>query len=113
TRADVTRKRLKHDDDAFDARKVYVPLPEFAPPPAKLLPEAGTPLAAAINGSLVPGDPTFTGPHHFRSGIAGDPNCVTEGPAGPHFYDQYFFINDSSSIQRVSVNFTSACGFNT
>ena len=113
TRNDVTRKRLKRRNHAFDARKVLVPPPELALPPTKLLPVAGTPLAAAINGSLDSNDPTFTGPRHFRSGIPGDVNCFTEGFFGTRVYDQFFFMNDSPTAQRVYINFTSACGFNT
>src|SRR4051812_14051036 len=113
TRADVTRKRLKRPNDAFDARKAFVPLPEFAPPPGLLLPEAGPPLVVSVNGSLTPGDQTFTGPIHFRSGIPGDAYCTPFGFARTHVYDQYFFMNDSPTAQRISVVFTSNCGFNT
>ena len=113
TRTDATRKRLKRADDAFDARHVYVPPPEFVPSPDHLLPQAGTTLVASINGSLDASDQTFTGPQHFRSGTVGDANCFTQGPVVTHLYDQYFFMNDSPVSQRITVSFTSSCGFTT
>jgi uncharacterized repeat protein (TIGR01451 family) len=79
-----------------------------------LLPALGTPPpVAVITDSLSPGDPTFTGPRHNLSGIPGDGNCVTSAPIGTRFYDEVFFRNNSSNIERVEVQFSSSCGFNT
>src|SRR5882724_2880545 len=73
-----------------------------------LLPALGTPPpVAVITDSLRSGDATFTGPRHFLSGIRGDGNCVTSAPIGTRFYDEVFFRNNSPSIERIEILFTS------
>lgn len=79
---------------------------------SNLLPLQGTSLVT-ITGSISPTDPTFTGQRHFRSNIPGDKNCIPFGQNGPRFYDQAFFLNSTSTAQRVSISFTSACNSNT
>lgn len=73
----------------------------------------GTPIVATINGSIDGTEPTFTGQRHFRSGIRGDRNCALFGTVGARPYDEFKFLNTSSSPQRVSIAFTSGCGNNT
>lgn len=78
-----------------------------------LMPGQGTPIVATINGSIDGTETTFTGQRHFRSGIRGDRNCALFGTVGARPYDEFRFFNNSSSSQRVSIGFTSGCGFNT
>lgn len=73
----------------------------------------GTPIVATINGSIDGTEPTFTGLRHFRSGISGDRNCALFGTVGARPFDEFKFFNNSSSGERVSIRFTSGCGFNT
>ena len=73
----------------------------------------GTPIVATINGSIDGTETTFTGQRHFRSGISGDRNCALFGTVGVRPFDEFKFFNNSSSSQRVSIGFTSGCGFNT
>ncbi|HEX5733689.1 MAG TPA: DUF11 domain-containing protein [Blastocatellia bacterium] len=73
----------------------------------------GTPVVAVINGTINGKEPTFIGQRHFRSGIRGDRTCQLFGQLGARFYDEMFFVNNSSTTQTVSINFVSNCGANT
>jgi uncharacterized repeat protein (TIGR01451 family) len=111
--SDVVLKRHKHKIPGTDTRFEWV-VPKGVPPPMTgLLPTPGTPLVAVISDSISTADPTFTGPRHFRSGIVGDANCAPTGLIGPRYFDEVFFRNNSSTAQRVEIQFFSACGVNT
>lgn len=94
--------------DASEATSVSV-----GGPRDPLMAVQGTPIVAMINGSIDGTEPTFTGQRHFRSGTRGDRNCALFGTVGARPYDEFKFLNTSSSAQRVSIAFTSGCGNNT
>jgi uncharacterized repeat protein (TIGR01451 family) len=108
---DGKTKKLKHKRRADTKRRII--LPEATRPPDILLPLQGTTLVATITGSIDGTEPTFTGQRHFRSGLPSDPNCVPFGQVAARPYDEVFFLNNSSTPQRVSVAFTALCGGNT
>jgi uncharacterized repeat protein (TIGR01451 family) len=104
-------KRLKHKRKA-DTRKRII-LPEATRPPAVLLPLGGTTLITTITDSIDGTEPTFTGQRHFRSGLPSDAVCAPFGVVATRNYDEVFFLNNSSTPQRVTIGFTSFCGGNT
>jgi uncharacterized repeat protein (TIGR01451 family) len=104
-------KRLKHKRGADTRRRII--LPEATHPPETLLPLAGTTLVTTIIDSIDGTEPTFTGQRHLRTGLPSDPVCTPFGVIGARNYDEVFFLNNSSTPQRVSIAFTSACGNNT
>ncbi|HJQ70332.1 MAG TPA: DUF11 domain-containing protein [Blastocatellia bacterium] len=80
---------------------------------SNLIPFQGTPVVAIINGSISGKDPTYIGQRHFRSGIRGERNCRLFGQVGERFYDEAFFVNNSSTTQTVTISFVSNCDANT
>jgi len=109
--ADTTIKRLK--GDPFTDSKTRIVMKETGTSTAGVLPLQGTPLVATVTDSLSSSDTIAIGFAHFRSGIPGDRNCqFFTNPLAARQYDEYFFRNESASIQKVSVSFTTSCGSN-
>jgi uncharacterized repeat protein (TIGR01451 family) len=107
--SDVRIKKSKRKVRGTDIHFKRV-LPEgITSPLDKVLPEGGTPLVAMVMESIDRGDRSFTGQRHFLSGIRGDGNCSLSPPVGTRFYDEYFFFNNSSTNQRISIGFPSDC----
>lgn len=108
---DTKKKRFKKHR-YMDARSMLVAVePDTLAQP--LLPAQGTPLVTTIVDSIDNTEPTFTGARHFRSGIISDTNCQYSGPIATRHYDEFFFVNNSATPQRVNIGFGSACGNNT
>lgn len=101
----------KSEGDAGDASEA--PSVSVVRPRGSLGALQGTPIVATITGSIDGTETTFIGQRHLRSGLRGDRNCALFGTIGARHYDEFTFLNNSSSSQRVSIAFTSGCGGNT
>lgn len=106
--SDVQVKKTKRKVRGTDVRFKRV-LPEGITAPDRLLPEGGTPLVAMVMDSIDTSDRSFTGQRHFLSGVRGDANCRLNPPVATRFYDEYFFVNNSSTSQRIFVGMPPTC----